>query len=946
MSAARRNGLASALLALAACAALAARPCAGADLQRFLGKRVSSLTFRGDAAVDEAALAALTALRPGDLVSPDAVRTTLRNLFATSQFSDLWVEAVPEGDGVALTLAFYGAPRVHSVAFLSSDVPDRGRLKDAIGFGAGDFWSPRLGEAAAKSLGRLLKERGFFEAEVRVESGPGPGETTVDVRVVVVPGPRARAGPPRFTGPLEPLPKTALAALVKPAAGEAYRESLAKESAAELLEAYRAAGYARAEVRFEESLYDRAGRLASPRYAVYVGPRVVLRVEGATESDVKKHAASPWARGEPPDEEASRRLAEALKRGYQESGFAKAEVDVDFPTTRDELVVAYRVAKGSRYAVSRVDFRGNRRLPDDALRAVVTTRARGVFSSGRLVDADLAADRAALAELYRSKGYRDAKVLPVEVEDGVAPFTLDVVFRVEEGAPTFVAERKIEGLTALPAEEAEGGLAVHAGSPFDAAAIDADVSLLRSRLGDRGYVDARVEARVEPAAAFEAGPERDGEAAERVDVTYAVFEGAKVAFGETVIRGNRTTRLGVVQRELAHAEGEPFSLQKLVETQQALARLGIFSRVDLSSFPTDPETGRRSVLVSLAEAKPWNVLYGIGAEFESRRTPQFSPRLSLGVSHDNLFGRAIVAGVEGRYSRGDTRLLLTLKERSLFDTGVPLSVTAFRAKELRESFDVDRRGAFLETEKRFSATFKGAFRYQYEIVDPKEKVPGTLERQNQRNFISSVGPSVTLDTRDDPIDPKRGAFLATDVKLAFPFGAADAEFFKVFGQLSLYRRLGRGVLAGSVRVGGIEPFGPNVERGLPNLSIPIPERFFAGGRATHRAFDFDELGIVGQTILLDDQGVRTFIGGDGLALANLEYRLPLVGDVGASFFLDAGNVWSEPRKLRFADVRLGVGVGLNYKTPVGPIRVEYGLKLDKKPGESVGAFHFSIGYPF
>ena len=92
-------------------------------------------------------------------------------------------------------------------------------------------------------------------------------------------------------------------------------------------------------------------------------------------------------------------------------------------------------------------------------------------------------------------------------------------------------------------------------------------------------------------------------------------EGAPVVFGKTILRGNRRTQPFIVEDRLAIKEGSPFTLTKLLETQQSLARLGIFQKIELSTFPTDPETLSRAVLVTVSEARPWSLTYAVGAEY-------------------------------------------------------------------------------------------------------------------------------------------------------------------------------------------------------------------------------------------------------------------------------------------------------------------------------------------
>jgi outer membrane protein insertion porin family len=260
---------------------------------------------------------------------------------------------------------------------------------------------------------------------------------------------------------------------------------------------------------------------------------------------------------------------------------------------------------------------------------------------------------------------------------------------------------------------------------------------------------------------------------------------------------------------------------------------------------------------------------------------------------------------------------------------------------------VKRKGTFLQGEYRLSKSLRTGLRVQYELVEPSSDPGlGADQRGNTESRIASVSSGVTWDRRDDLVNPRNGFLLGTDLKYAFPLFAADAHFFKVFSQAGLYRGWGSTRVAFSLRGGVIwnfeacpDPTGVNC---APNLIIPVPERFFAGGSSTHRAFTRDNLGITPQTLNADGVGV----GGNVVLIANAEWRIPVTSGFEVALFVDAGNTWADPKSVSLGEVRTGVGVGLHYLTPVGPLRLEYGIKLDRKPGEDAGAFAFAVGYPF
>ncbi|MEO1370344.1 MAG: BamA/TamA family outer membrane protein, partial [Acidobacteriota bacterium] len=200
----------------------------------------------------------------------------------------------------------------------------------------------------------------------------------------------------------------------------------------------------------------------------------------------------------------------------------------------------------------------------------------------------------------------------------------------------------------------------------------------------------------------------------------------------------------------------------------------------------------------------------------------------------------------------------------------------------------------------------------------------------------------------------RQAPAAARVEYAFPFASAEANFLKLFAQYTHYQELwGLGTLAASLRVGAIEPLGdpvildPVLPDDLASSRIPISERFFAGGRTTHRAYERDRLGVFGQSLIPDGGEELLEVGGNGLLLLNVDWRFPISGALGGVAFADIGNVWADWRDMDAGDLRPGLGFGVRYASPVGPVRLEIGWKLDPEDFEDEAPiFLLSFGNPF
>jgi outer membrane protein insertion porin family len=139
------------------------------------------------------------------------------------------------------------------------------------------------------------------------------------------------------------------------------------------------------------------------------------------------------------------------------------------------------------------------------------------------------------------------------------------------------------------------------------------------------------------------------------------------------------------------------------------------------------------------------------------------------------------------------------------------------------------------------------------------------------------------------------------------------------------------VLAGSLKGGFAQGY-------LRTNELPIVERFFLGGRSTVRGYDQDMLGPKGKD--------GNPIGGNVFLMESVELRSSLGKGIGLVAFLDGGNVWLDIKDVNPSDIKFTTGLGIRYKTPVGPLRIDYGIKLQKEKGESSGEIHFSIGHAF
>jgi outer membrane protein assembly factor BamA len=363
--------------------------------------------------------------------------------------------------------------------------------------------------------------------------------------------------------------------------------------------------------------------------------------------------------------------------------------------------------------------------------------------------------------------------------------------------------------------------------------------------------------------------------------------------------------------------------------------------------PAGDDVTLRDVLVRVEEGQRWQLSYGAGYDSET------GPNGLVGLAYSNVAGRASTIRLDVRASPEEERYRVLFQDRSPRASRLPFNYSVYHFTEPVSVFESRRFGAQFEASFLLGADTKFSLFYDYRISELIElgdgpvvlegdELPEDVQRELTEAFVSSITPTLIIDRRDDPVEPNRGFGATFQVEGAFPLLSADEELLRGFAQGARYLRLGRfGTAALGLRLGAITSLEPALEDQPDVNRIAISERYFAGGHTTHRAYGRDELGIPGETIVDE-----TPVGGNGLLLVNFDYRFPIVGKLGGTLFVDGGNVWRRPRDVDLGELKWGIGVGLRYLSPIGPLRVEAGFKLNREPFEDSMQIHVSFGNPF
>jgi outer membrane protein assembly complex protein YaeT len=955
------------------------------------GAVVTHIAFTADSGIDTSAFNQYLAVKIGEPLSIRNVQASVKSLFATGSFRDIRVDSSPSQGGVAIAFALYTNFRISLIDFDGLNGADRDRAMRTLTFHLGDVLSLNAVDHGAVAVQEMLKHSGYLDATVDPETSFLRAQSRATVVFHVTRGVHATVSTVTLDGDTTPFSKQELITKMKRGPGKPFDLDEARLDADRMRQWLLHHEYRKASVRYVSNSYDPATHTVALRYTATAGPLVKVEVTGVSRHSLR--GLLPFRRNQPYSEDAIDRAAAAIVTNLQQRGFYNAAVDTEESLHDNVWTSTFHVTPGSQFHLTAVTFTGNTKLPAKTLQGVIATSPRGGFKGilamvlrrpQGVTKEQLSSDRTTLESYYRLHGFLTAAVATPVVNTNAATGAMTIDFPITEGPETMVASVAVEGNEQVPTKSLPQP-ALKVGDALNPTLERNDVIAFQTFYSDRGNAEVQVHVREEVSA--------DKTSAR---VVYTIAEGPKVSVGNVIVRGNTYTQNNVVLHTAELEKGQPFSYTSILEAQQRLYRLGIFQRVDIQPAQADTGVANRDITISVAEGKDLTLAGALGgtAPITTDTTVnRVSPLVSASIAHRNLFGTGRYLGLELMYaphSRQD--IFLTYREPFIGRFDLPIQVTAFQKDDYRPQTHLRQRGGFIEATRIARYQTRWTLRYEYRIAacipDPHNKegdlcalaqnalLPG-LNRDATNVAISSLTPTFFWDKRDDSLNPHRGFFTTASAEYAFSLIAANARFLKEFTQSSWYLPVtDQSTFAMSGRVGLIQDLGagtridPVTGESIPTSSVPLSERFTAGGDTSHRAYALDLLGTACPTKasidagcrptlidILDPKGHQSIapIGGQALFVVNAEYRFPIAGPIGGQLFADAGNTFAGS-SIRFGDMKYGVGTGLRYLSPVGPVRFDFGYKLKRQilfyndKGEAVYerpfAYFITLGYAF
>ena len=939
------------------------------DVTEFIGRRVTrvDVVIEGAPNSNVAEMRSLVDVAPGQDYSPVRIHDSLLRLYHSGLISGARVEGTKEGDnGVAIRFVVKPQARIDNVIFDGTPIFPQVELRARLNqLDPGERLSVGSVSRGLGDLTAYYSARGYLQAKISYDVRLDPTATRATIVYTINPGEQATVSTYKLTINGDKIDLSRIKPTITE--GQPFNQTLVQDLVDHIKEAYLQKDYLAAKVNVKATPDNETNKVAIS-IDVETGPRVEVVVSGLKIDPKERNKILPFYTQGGIDEFTLEEGRRDLLDYAQKKGYFFAEVtrpDAPDLSKAGPVKLVYTVDTGAKYKLSNIEIEGVDAIPHKTLEdAMKTKQAIPIpFIGGRGFTSDdmLRQDANLISKRLRSLGYRRAHV---DVRRGVSlkGDKLIITFDVEQGPRTYVEEIGMRGNELLTTAELAKRVSIKPGDPLVEGVVTKDADELLSAYTEPGYASAEV--------TFDAVDLGSIDGQDRARLLFNITEGNRVRINGIMTRGASVTDTGRLARDFyLFKEGDWLRADQLQETERQLYETNAFNSVTITSDSTGQVVNgveERDVTVDLLEAKRRDVVYGIGYQTNTsdvKTVPGLSALNGLRgltqLTHYNLFGRLYTGSTQIRVAENELFGQLSFQNPRPFGAKLPTVISIFARRLGEKDFRTDRYSVNIQVEKRYSQDFIAYLSYYFERVSIFDLPPDFSIEEIQRNSqpirLGRIGPSFIRDKRDNKFDPTAGNQTVGSFFVAATALGGTEQFVKFTIEHTRYyavRRFRDTIYSFTGRVGLATPFGGK-------QSLPISERFFGGGARDLRGFGFEEAGPqivvrkrdVDGNIETDADGnpilVLSPLGGNALLVITNELTFPLWGPLGMAVFSDTGNVFARVRDFTIGNMTETVGVGLRLKTPVGPVRFDYGfLVVNRPPGVSRSHKHFTVGQAF
>ncbi|MDZ4661674.1 MAG: POTRA domain-containing protein [Pseudomonadota bacterium] len=638
--------------------------------------------------------------------------------------------------------------------------------------------------------------------------------------------------------------------------------------------------------------------------------------------------------------------ANRVKDYYLKNGYAYVTITQQVKQWEESFrrEIHFTINEGAKIRLQRFFVRGQFSKPEDYYSKFIRNHSSEMIEKGYYVERDLENGVKNLATELRNQGYFRAKLQSHSTIESDNRKTVDIQLTLNEGPLTLVDDIIFEGNKSYSKSELEVSLFLRRGGPLHLNDLERSLENIKKFYFDQGFLEMQILGDADSLVSYD-------KTNTRAQITFRIKEGVKVKVATIVVDGADQTKNSVILRELEFVPGDTLTPEKIDTSIMGLQRLGLFSKIEIDTLQKDTDIPQRTVIVRVIEKNPGVFKFGVGLTNDTN----LDVRAYTGISYRNIRGTARAASLRVELNRSvaaqngkeldpgenylENKITAGYYEPFLYknhiDGRVNLthSETKLRTEEQEPAKIQEANAIDFLLEKDLTKKIKLTWE-AYGFTREREFTFGGSTPENRRD-IARIGPTLDFDYRDDPFNPTRGHFMRFNLDYSSPkLGSTRTiHFVKMATTVSHYLPVGKSnfIWANSLRSGYVA--------NLSNLSdggVPSQQTFFLGGRSTIRGFDPQTELIPRAEELnhLEDINDFSLSGDSHFYLIKSEIRFPIYGSLGGVVFYDGGAVVIPGFRFE-RQYRDSAGFGVRVTTPVGPLNLEIGYKLNRIAETSV-----------
>ena len=867
----------------------------------------------------------LVGLKPGDSISDYQLDQILKRLMRTGLYASADIYKSLDSQPV-ITINLKRNILIKGLKVSAPAGPAK-LIKSRLGYlRDGNIVDQAVKTRAVNDLKDLLWEEGWFSSGVEFEIKKLENSNLAEIEISLTDPKRLTIGQVKFEGK-NILPEGQLEHLLEVKSGDFYLPKKLSRALDNVKKAYNELGYRWAEIKLSTESFDPARGTIDLR--VFIDPAVRIHLE-ITGANLPLKLIQPVWEQKVFEEWALSEGEAVLLKHLRKKGYLFATVRSKIEKKENDFFVTYRVFQGTKFKIDEIQFKGNTAFNEKSLKKALGLGEKVLFFP-YLDGQEIYELPEKVNSFYRQQGFPQARASLnfIRQDSSVRP----VIF-VEEGPKQIIKSVEIQGNNWVDSQEIVKEIEVRPGQPYYQPDLQQDLEKINLLYLNKGFRGTEIN--------LDSIPDKDN----NFDLVIKIAEGRRMKVANIFISGHQQTRRSLILKEVRLKPGDWAGYDRLLETKRRLDSLGIFSEVKVEEQIAGPEAVNVSVQVREGEQNYGGLGLGLETREEVRTIALWQngirPRITAEYIGSNFFRNASQFSLVGQLSLIDKRLVATYQQPYIFGIKMRTLLSGYLEREDRTSFGYARQGFSLSTLRSLPANFSlalagGALKTWLTYLEISES---EVERERLPYSIAYGSMTFVRDTRNDTFNPERGTFFSLALEKAFPLFKTEAEsedsktasnFFKLFAKFQYFYPLVANV-----------NFYTTVRFGLASGLVPIPERFFAGGSNSFRGVSFEMLG---PTEL--DSGLP--LGGKSIFLFNMEARFRLIkkipGLYGAVFY-DMGNVFPEMKNFNFLELKQAMGLGLRFKTPLGPIRFDVGWNLNADEKKWKPLFFLTIGNMF